>query len=111
MDVSEMGKVFREARKQRHLTQQELASALRMSRATISNLESGSIHELGFRKLIRLCVVLGLELQVVPEKPETYESLCEKRNAEAEEAQRQTDAILDHYLRPPDGTERNNSHG
>jgi transcriptional regulator with XRE-family HTH domain len=79
-----------------------LATALRMSRATISNLETGNIHDLGVRKLIRLCVVLGLKLQVVSEKPVTYESLCEKRNAETEEAQRQTDVILDHYLCSPD---------
>ncbi|MDR2862678.1 MAG: helix-turn-helix domain-containing protein [Puniceicoccales bacterium] len=101
MDTLEMGKVFREARKRRKLTQRELASALRMSPATISDLERGCIQDLGFRKLQRLCAVLALELQVVPQAEETYETLWAKRNAEAETARRETDAILDHYLSAP----------
>ena len=43
-----------------------------MSRATISAIESGTVSEIGVRKLIALCAALGLSIHVsAPEKRPT----------------------------------------
>lgn len=64
MDLEELGKTLKQARKQKHWTQAELAEQLGMSRATVSALENGTVNEIGIRKVIALCSLLGLELQV-----------------------------------------------
>ena len=62
MTLPELGQKLREARKARHLSQHELAASLRMSRATISAIENGTVAEIGVRKLMALATALGLEL-------------------------------------------------
>lgn len=62
----DIGQEIRKNRKHRKLTQAELAKALGMSRTTISQIESGSVQEIGVRKLSRLLNFLGLELRVKP---------------------------------------------
>ncbi len=64
MDMQILGIHLREARKQRHLTQTELADMTGMSRATLSGIENGTVSEIGIRKIMALCSVLGLELNV-----------------------------------------------
>ena len=72
----EIGKQIRLARKGRHLTQADLASALGMSRTTIGQIEKGNIQDIGIRKVIRLLEFLELELRVRPlGKPPTLEEL------------------------------------
>ena len=69
MNINELGAVIRDSRKERQMTQAELSELLGMSRATLSVLENGTIRELGIRKVIAICSVLGLELvaqQVFP---------------------------------------------
>jgi HTH-type transcriptional regulator/antitoxin HipB len=66
MVLQEVGQVVREARKARRLTQEATAKPLRMSRATLSRLENGTLDEIGIRKVIALCDQLGLELVVQP---------------------------------------------
>lgn len=51
-------------RKLRKVTQEQIARALGMSRATISQLEAGTVQEIGIRKVIRVLDYLGLELRV-----------------------------------------------
>jgi transcriptional regulator with XRE-family HTH domain len=71
---------MRAARKARRISQQELAQSLGMSRATISQIESGCVQEIGVRKLMRLLDSLGLELRVRPAgRPPTLEELQEER--------------------------------
>ena len=60
----EIGKEIRVERKKRKLSQADLAKLLRMSRTTISQVESGTVQDIGVRKLIRILEVLGLELRV-----------------------------------------------
>lgn len=60
----DIGQKIQKKRKLRQLTQAELAKALGMSRTTISQIESGSVQEIGVRKLMRLLDYLGLELRV-----------------------------------------------
>lgn len=62
----EIGEHIRSERKRRKMTQAELASLLGMSRSTISQIESGTVQEVGVRKLIRILEVLGLELRIRP---------------------------------------------
>ena len=72
----DIGNIIRQARKERKLSQAELAMALGMSRTTIGRIENGTIQEIGVRKLIRLLEFLGLELRVRPAgKPPTLEEL------------------------------------
>jgi HTH-type transcriptional regulator / antitoxin HipB len=52
------------ARKERALSQAELAASLGMSRATISGIENGTIAEIGIRKVAALCIAVGLELTI-----------------------------------------------
>jgi transcriptional regulator with XRE-family HTH domain len=60
----ELGQNIRLERKRRKLTQRELADLLGMSRATISQIENGTIQDIGVRKIIRILEVLGLEIKV-----------------------------------------------
>lgn len=78
--LSDIGHEIRTARRLRRITQQELAKSLGMSRTTISQIESGTVQEIGVRKLMRLLDYLGLELRVRPVgRPPTLEELQEEQ--------------------------------
>jgi len=62
----EIGEMIRAERKRRKISQDTLARELGMGRSTISQIESGTVQEIGVRKLIRLLDYLGLELRVRP---------------------------------------------
>ncbi|HPQ95417.1 MAG: helix-turn-helix transcriptional regulator [Thiothrix sp.] len=64
MNMMEIGRTLRQVRRQKQLTQQELGAMLGMSRSTVSGIENGTITEIGIRKVMALCAVLGLELAV-----------------------------------------------
>ena len=66
MNILELGQTIRTARKQRNMTQTELTELLGISRATLSALENGTINEVGIRKVMAICSVLGLEISVQP---------------------------------------------
>lgn len=74
----EIGTHIKKERKRRMLSQQALASDLGMSRTTISLIESGTVQDIGVRKLIRILGYLGLELRVRRSgMPPTLEELRE----------------------------------
>jgi transcriptional regulator with XRE-family HTH domain len=76
-----IGKQIRQARKNRHISQAELAKALGMSRTTIGQIENGIVQEIGVRKLIRVLEYLALELRVRPAgRPPTLEELREEES-------------------------------
>lgn len=60
----EIGEEIRKERKRRKISQEKMAIDLKMSRATISQIESGTVQEIGVRKLIRMLEYLNLELRV-----------------------------------------------
>lgn len=60
----EIGQKIKRARKERKLSQAALAALLGMSRTTIGQIESGTVGEIGVRKLIRILETLGLEVRV-----------------------------------------------
>lgn len=66
MDMQLLGQTLRDARKQQSLTQADLGERVGLSRATLSGIENGSITEVGIRKVMALCAVLGLELVAQP---------------------------------------------
>lgn len=69
MDMQSLGKTLRQARKQRELNQTDLCELAGISRATLSGIENGTIPEIGIRKVMALCSVLGLELNAQPLTP------------------------------------------
>jgi len=74
----DIGSEIRNSRKKRGISQTELSKSLGMSRATISQIETGIVQEIGVRKLMRLLDALGLELRVRPAaSPPTLEELQE----------------------------------
>lgn len=60
----EIGVEIRKERRRKKLSQQTVASDLGMSRTTISLIESGTVQDIGVRKIIRVLEYLGLELRV-----------------------------------------------
>lgn len=69
MEMHNLGASIRAARKQRNLTQTDLSDMLGMSRATLSGIENGTVTEVGIRKVMALCSLLGLELTIQPIAP------------------------------------------
>jgi transcriptional regulator with XRE-family HTH domain len=73
-----IGEYIRLERKQRKMSQSALAKLLGMSRSTISQIETGTVQDIGVRKLIRILEVLDLELRVRPAgSPPTLDELRE----------------------------------
>lgn len=62
----EIGEEIRKERKRWKISQEKMAKDLEMSRATISQIESGTVQEIGVRKLIRILEYLDLEIRVRP---------------------------------------------
>lgn len=85
MDMFEIGAAIRAKRKAWGYSQKKVTDPLGMSRATLSNLETGSIDDLGLRKIMKICNELGLEL-VVRERSRrpTLNDLIEQNRLEDE---------------------------
>lgn len=71
-----IGEKIRKERRHRKVSQEKMAKDLGMSRATISQIESATVQEIGVRKLIRILEYLHLELRVRPTgSPPTLDEL------------------------------------
>ncbi len=76
----DIGEEIRKERKLRKVSQEKMAKDLEMSRATISQIESGTVQEIGVRKLIRILEYLNLELRVRPAgAPPTLDELRDEK--------------------------------
>jgi HTH-type transcriptional regulator / antitoxin HipB len=64
LDLISSGRLIAERRKSLKFSQAELARKAGVSRATLDALENGRSGDLGFRKLTKLLVALGLELKL-----------------------------------------------
>ncbi len=78
-----LGEKIKEQRKRYKISQAELAQRTGISRTSLSQLESGTITDIGIRKVMRILEYLGLELTVRPAgAPPTLDELREEREAE-----------------------------
>jgi transcriptional regulator with XRE-family HTH domain len=74
--MMELGNRMRLARKERKLTQAQLALIAGISRKTLGEIETGTVVDVGIRKVERVLEILGLELTVRPlGAPPTLEEL------------------------------------
>lgn len=65
-DMENLGELIRTLRKERKLSQQDVAQKYGMSRATISGIENNTISEIGLRKVEAILNGFGYELTAVP---------------------------------------------
>jgi transcriptional regulator with XRE-family HTH domain len=83
LDLRSLGSRIAERRKALKLTQAALANRAGLSRATLDALENGRAGDLGFSKVTRLIVALGLELKLQAgssQRPTLDELLEDDRN-------------------------------
>lgn len=69
MNFYELGKELATLRKSKKISQQTIADDLHISRATISNFESGSNNDIGLKKVLQLIDYLGYELNIKEKSP------------------------------------------
>lgn len=65
-NLPELGRAVAVLRKQRNMTQKELATLSGLGTSTLARFETGGVAEFGSRKLLRLLEVLGHELAFTP---------------------------------------------
>jgi HTH-type transcriptional regulator/antitoxin HipB len=63
--LQELGKAVAARRKERHLTQAELARRTGLTRELVTRFEGGQVTEFGSRKLLAVLAVLGLEMNFI----------------------------------------------
>ena len=66
LNLKEIGVQIAAARKARKLKLMDLAAKAGVNRTTIYLLESGRATEIGYSKLVRILVAVGLELRLAP---------------------------------------------
>lgn len=78
----DLGIKIRQARKGKKLTQAQLASMAGITRKTLSQIETGTVPDIGIRKVERTLEILGLELSLRPAgAPPTLEELQKEKTA------------------------------
>jgi len=68
--LPELGQALARLRRERNMTQKELATLCGMGQSTLARFETGGVAEFGSRKLLRLLEVLGYGMAFVPMKRE-----------------------------------------
>ncbi len=69
MNFYELGKELATLRKSKKISQQTIADDLHISRATISNFESGSNNDIGLKKALQIIDYLGYEINIKEKSP------------------------------------------
>lgn len=69
MTLSDLGKSIKEIRKQRGISQEQLAIQSDMSRATLSKIENGYIANVSIVKINHILSLLGYELDIKVSNP------------------------------------------
>jgi transcriptional regulator with XRE-family HTH domain len=64
--LSDVGQALQQARLQARLSQEQVAERAGLARVTLSRMEGATKGDMSVSALLKLCGVLGLELQVVP---------------------------------------------
>lgn len=80
MDLKEFGKLISKLRKEKKVSQEQLAKDLNISRATISSLENASGSDVGIKKVLQIVDYLGFELTCKEKSPfPTFEELRDEK--------------------------------
>ena len=74
-DIQGFGEQVLTLRKDSGLSQSELARMAGVSRAFVSGLENGQMHDPGMKKILRVLKVLGKGLKIVSFGPPSLEDL------------------------------------
>jgi transcriptional regulator with XRE-family HTH domain len=69
MDFYELGKELATLRKSKNISQQAISKNLNISRATISNFESGTSSDIGLKKVLQIIDYLGYEINLKEKSP------------------------------------------
>ncbi|MFW2552318.1 helix-turn-helix domain-containing protein [Aliarcobacter butzleri] len=69
MDFYELGKELATLRKSKNISQQAISKDLNISRATISNFESGTSFDIGLKKVLQIIDYLGYEINLKEKSP------------------------------------------
>jgi|APSaa5957512535_1039671.scaffolds.fasta_scaffold438302_2 transcriptional regulator with XRE-family HTH domain len=80
MDFQALALEIRKLRKEQRISQSVMAQGVGISRATISALENGSLHDVGIKKIMVILDYLGCELSLREKSPwPTFEELKDAR--------------------------------
>jgi transcriptional regulator with XRE-family HTH domain len=84
LDLGDLGREIKAARKAHGFTQRDLARLSEVSRATLDALENERAGELGYSKIAKILAVLGLELRIhaANRRPTLEDLIEENRNAQ-----------------------------
>lgn len=82
MQLSDLGQLIRNKRKEAGLSMQALADQAGVDRTLLSRLENQRLPEMGYAKLVRVLAILGLELtaQPVDRLPTLNDLMRQRRN-------------------------------
>ena len=69
MILSEIGKKIRLLRKEKNLTQEELAKKSNISRITLSKLENGNLTKISIATFDKILSNLGYTIEIKPKNP------------------------------------------
>ena len=69
MDFYELGKELATLRKSKNISQQAISKDLNISRANISNFESGTSSDIGLKKVLQIIDYLGYEINLKEKSP------------------------------------------
>ncbi|HIP28668.1 MAG TPA: XRE family transcriptional regulator [Sulfurovum sp.] len=72
MEFYDIAKFVKDARKEKKLTQSELANKVGITRQTLSKLENGSIDKVSLQLFIKILEGLDLEMNISEKKPFYY---------------------------------------
>ena len=74
-DIRDLGREVVKLRKKQGLSQTDVAVMAGVSRAMLSDLEAGQLHDPGIRKVLRILKVLGQGIRLAPLSPPTLDDL------------------------------------
>jgi len=72
MEFYKIGETIRKLRKEKKLTQEQLAKRVGITRQTLSKLENGDIHKVSLQVFIKILNVFDYELEISEKKPFYY---------------------------------------
>ena len=69
MELFELGTKIKQLRKEKNISQEELAKKAEISRATLSKLESGYLTKISVATLDKILSILGYTIEIKPKNP------------------------------------------